>query len=79
MDINTIRGLSTLVVLVAFLSLLFWAYSSKRKGDFDEAASLPFADDSETSALDSEACVLDANATNSHRETHKNSQKRGVV
>jgi cytochrome c oxidase cbb3-type subunit 4 len=30
---------------VAFLGLVAWAYSSRRKSDFDEAANLPFADD----------------------------------
>lgn len=45
MDINTLRGLSTLFLLVAFLGLVFWAYSGKRKKEFDEAANLPFADD----------------------------------
>ncbi len=45
MDINTIRGLGTLFALIAFVGLFFWAYSSKRKKSFDEAASLPFADE----------------------------------
>jgi cytochrome c oxidase cbb3-type subunit 4 len=45
MDINTLRGLSTLFMLVAFIGLVLWAYSSKRKKSFDEAANLPFADE----------------------------------
>jgi cytochrome c oxidase cbb3-type subunit 4 len=45
MDINTLRGLSTLFLFVAFLGLVFWAYSGKRKKEFDEAANLPFAED----------------------------------
>ena len=45
MDINTLRGISTLLLLIAFLGLVFWAYSGKRKKEFDEAANLPFADD----------------------------------
>ena len=45
MDINDLRGLSTLFMLVSFLGLCFWAYSSKRKSAFDEAAQMPFADD----------------------------------
>ena len=48
MDINTIRGLATLIALVAFVSVVLWAYSGRRKSDFDEAASLPFADDPDT-------------------------------
>ncbi|MEM1144179.1 MAG: cbb3-type cytochrome c oxidase subunit 3 [Pseudomonadota bacterium] len=49
MDINDLRGISTAFMLVAFLGLVFWAYSSKRKSSFDEAANLPFADDDEHS------------------------------
>jgi len=45
MDINDLRGLSTLFLMIAFIGLCFWAYSSKRKKTFDEAAQLPFADD----------------------------------
>ena len=45
MDINTLRGLATLFALIAFLAMVIWAYSGKRRKDFDEAASLPFADD----------------------------------
>jgi cytochrome c oxidase cbb3-type subunit 4 len=45
MDINTLRGLSTLFLLIVFIGLIFWAYSGKRKKAFDEAANLPFADD----------------------------------
>ena len=45
MDINDLRGLSTLFLMIAFSGLCFWAYSSKRKKTFDEAAQLPFADE----------------------------------
>ena len=45
MDINDLRGVSTALVMVAFIALTLWAYSSKRKQSFDEAAQLPFADD----------------------------------
>lgn len=48
MDINTLRGLSTLFLLVVFIALVFWAYSDRRKKDFDEAANLPFAEDEPT-------------------------------
>lgn len=44
MDIGTLRGLGTLLVLGAFICVVFWAYSGKRKAGFDEAALLPFAD-----------------------------------
>ena len=45
MDINDLRGLSTAFLMLAFLGLCIWAYSSKRKKTFDEAANLPFADE----------------------------------
>lgn len=45
MDINDLRGLSTLLLMISFIGLCFWAYSSKRRDSFDEAAQLPFADE----------------------------------
>ncbi len=45
MDINDLRGLSTVMMMVAFIGVCIWAYSSKRKKAFDEAANLPFADE----------------------------------
>ena len=45
MDINDLRGISTAFMLVAFVGLVFWAYSRKQKKSFDEAANLPFADE----------------------------------
>ncbi len=45
MDINTLRGLATVFAMIAFIGVCIWAYSKKRKPDFDEAANLPFADD----------------------------------
>jgi cytochrome c oxidase cbb3-type subunit 4 len=47
MDMNTLRGIATIVVMTAFLGICFWAYSSKRKAQFDDAANLVFADESD--------------------------------
>ena len=55
MDIGTIRGIGTAVVFIAFIGLALWAYSSKRKSSFDEAANLPFADDPKTSVPDEQS------------------------
>jgi cytochrome c oxidase cbb3-type subunit 4 len=41
----TCAGSARHFLLVAFIGLIFWAYSSKRKKSFDEAANLPFADE----------------------------------
>jgi cytochrome c oxidase cbb3-type subunit 4 len=45
MDAGLLRGLFTLFMFVAFIGICFWAYSSRRKEDFDEAANLPLQDD----------------------------------
>lgn len=45
MDINDLRSAMTVVMFVVFLGIVFWAYSSKRKRAFDEAARLPFDED----------------------------------
>jgi len=47
MDTGTFRGIITGLLIVAFLGITWWAYSKRRKPDFDEAAHLPFADDDE--------------------------------
>jgi cytochrome c oxidase cbb3-type subunit 4 len=35
----------TLTLLILFVSIVIWAWSSKRKDEFDEAASSPLNDD----------------------------------
>lgn len=45
MDINTLYGLLTLLLLVLFIGIVLWAYSSRRKKDFEEAARLPLEDE----------------------------------
>ena len=47
MDINTLRGIATIFAAIAFIGVVIWAYSSRRKADFDEAVNLPFADEIE--------------------------------
>lgn len=50
-DVGTLRGLGTALVLLAFLALTCWAYSAKRQRAFEEAAYLPFADDAQPDDL----------------------------
>ena len=45
MDINTLRGLSTILVMIVFVGICLWAYSGSKRKDFEDAANLPFADD----------------------------------
>ncbi|MEE1920528.1 cbb3-type cytochrome c oxidase subunit 3 [Pseudomonas sp. 148P] len=65
MDIGMIRGLGTVVVMVAFVGLALWVFSSRRKSEFDEATMLPFADDPEASKHVEQA---QANASRSNNE-----------
>jgi cytochrome c oxidase cbb3-type subunit 4 len=45
MDLNDIRGLLTAVLLFSFVGLWIWAWSSRRKADFDASAALPLEED----------------------------------
>jgi len=45
MDINEFRGLITAVTMIAFLGICAWAWSSKRKKDFESVADLPLEED----------------------------------
>jgi len=45
MDINTIRGVIMVVLIVAFLGVWVWAWSKKRKSAFREASLLPLEED----------------------------------
>ncbi len=45
MDINDIRGLLTALLLFSFVGLWIWAWSSRRKAEFDASAALPLEED----------------------------------
>ncbi len=45
MDYATFRGLTTVGMLFLFIGIYSWAYSSRRKKAFDEAANYVFADE----------------------------------
>jgi cytochrome c oxidase cbb3-type subunit IV len=45
MDINDMRAAITLLAFITFLGIVFWAYHRKSRRSFDEAAQLPFAED----------------------------------
>ena len=46
MDINDLRSLFTVLAFIAFVGIVWWAYSDRRKQAYDEAAMLPLDDDS---------------------------------
>ena len=46
MDINDLRSAMTVISLITFLGIVWWAYGVKsNQRRFDEAAYLPFADE----------------------------------
>lgn len=47
MNFGLFQGVFTAVLLVLFVGLCLWAWSAKRKKDFERAARLPLDDDSE--------------------------------
>lgn len=44
-DSGTASGIMTAILIVVFIGIILWAYSGKRRRDFDEAARLPFDDE----------------------------------
>lgn len=48
MDINDVRGLSSIFALIAFIGIFWWAYGSSRKQRFEDDAKIPFIDDDES-------------------------------
>jgi Cbb3-type cytochrome oxidase, subunit 3 len=47
MDYSDFRGITTLLVVIAFLAVVWWAYSRKRQQRFDTAANSIFDADEE--------------------------------
>jgi cytochrome c oxidase cbb3-type subunit 4 len=45
-DINDLRSLFTVLAFIAFVGIVWWAYSDRRKTTYDEAAMLPLDGDS---------------------------------
>ena len=45
MDINDVRGILTAIILFAFIGNWVWAWSHRRKKDYDASAALPLEED----------------------------------
>ena len=41
MDINLVRSILTAVMFAVFMGIVLWAWSGRRKSDFEAAARLP--------------------------------------
>ena len=50
MDINELRSLVTVLSLVTFLGIVWWAFGPSRKGRFEQDALLALDDDDERAA-----------------------------
>ena len=44
MDVNDLRIIITALSFAVFVGIVYWAYSSRQRKRFEEAANLPFAD-----------------------------------
>ena len=45
MDSGTLQGIGTILAMIAFVGVCWWAFSKHKKKDFEEAANLPFEGD----------------------------------
>jgi cytochrome c oxidase cbb3-type subunit 4 len=45
MELGTVRGLITAIVLILFVGIWIWSWSRNRRDDFDAASRLPLGDD----------------------------------
>lgn len=45
MDQGTWQGIGTVLALMAFSGICWWAFSARNKSRFEEASRLPFVDD----------------------------------
>ncbi len=45
MNLNDLRSLLTVLLLVVFVGIVVWAWSRRNRAAFDEAARLPFQEE----------------------------------
>jgi len=72
MDANDLRTIITVVLFLSFIGIIFWAYSSRQKERFDEAANLPFADD------DMQQRTIEHNAQGEMKESNSRQSKSSL-
>lgn len=68
MDNITIQSVWTVLVFITFMGIVFWAYSSARKKDFDTAANSIF-DDQPCDEASHDAASKDAASKDKHKNT----------
>ncbi|PMR76626.1 cbb3-type cytochrome oxidase subunit 3 [Billgrantia endophytica] len=78
MDTGTFRGIITFLLIIAFLGITWWAYSRRRKPDFDEAAQLPFAEDDAQPNRDSSASPRSSSEQDGNGDSRTNKGDRNA-
>lgn len=53
MDWGLVSGITTAILIVLFIGIIGWAWSSKRKADFEAMSRLPLEDDDDHSEKNS--------------------------
>ncbi len=54
MDFGTLQGVGIILLMVAFVGLVVWAYSPAQRRRFDESARLALTDDDSPARTDAE-------------------------
>lgn len=54
MDVNIIRGAILIGLIIGFVGVWIWAWSRKRRSQFEEAARMPLEEDSTAAREDKE-------------------------
>lgn len=52
MDVTIIRGAVMIGLIIGFVAVVLWAWSKKRKPDFERAARLPLEEDEQDERVD---------------------------
>ena len=72
MNIGILQGIGTVLAMVAFIGVCIWAWSSKNKQRFDEAAQLPFMDDDlDVNDLDKQSLDSESPLTSKSKDSQK--------
>ena len=45
-----VAGISTLITMLAFVAVVAWSYSQRRRADFEAAARLPLEEDADVTS-----------------------------
>ena len=61
--VTQIQVVWTIVVMIVFLAIVFWAWSGRRKESFDEAANIPLEDED---FIEEQASAAENNKENSN-------------